>query len=165
MLQRWLRICWKWSTFWKTCTNHNAWECWTRTGCNPQKLAMDSVRAGNWSGDSENYCVWDFDSRSLHEICRDKIRSTLLLSEQKGHHAAVANVDSNCYQWTSFLKVITRDESWVYGYDLKTMALSSQWKSPGSPRPKKSQQSRSNIKTMLTVFFDGEVLSIMSMLL
>ena len=35
-------------------------------------------------------------------------------------------------------------------------AQSSQWKSPGSPCPKKAQQSRSKIQTMLTVFFDWE---------
>ena len=31
-----------------------------------------------------------------------------------------------------------------------------QWKSPGSPHPKKALQSHSKIKTMLTVFFDWE---------
>ena len=50
-------------------------------------------------------------------------------------------------------KVITGDESWVYGYDPETKAQSSQWKSPESPRPKKARQSRSNVKVMLTVFF------------
>ena len=34
-------------------------------------------------------------------------------------------------------RVITGDESWVYGYDTETKAQSSQWKSPGSPQPKK----------------------------
>ena len=36
MLQRWLRICWKWSTFWKACNERNTWERWTCTGCNLQ---------------------------------------------------------------------------------------------------------------------------------
>jgi len=31
---------------------------------------------------------------------------------------------------------------------------SSQWKSPGSPRPKKARQSRSATKNMLIMFFD-----------
>ena len=34
-------------------------------------------------------------------------------------------------------KIITVDESWVYGYDIKTKAQTSQWKSPEEPRPKK----------------------------
>ena len=51
-------------------------------------------------------------------------------------------------------KVITGDESWVYGYDVKTKAQSSQWKHTESPRPKKARQVRSNVKVLLTVFFD-----------
>ena len=51
-------------------------------------------------------------------------------------------------------KVITGDESWVYGYDVETKAQSSQWKHNESPRPKKARQVRSNVKVLLTVFFD-----------
>jgi hypothetical protein len=62
-----------------------------------------------------------------------------------------ANEDDN------FLKnIITGDEAWVYGYDVETKAQSSQWVSEGSPRPKKARQVWSNIKVMLTVFFDSE---------
>ena len=50
-------------------------------------------------------------------------------------------------------KVITGDESWVYGYDVETKAQSSQWKHTESPRPKKARQVRSNVKVFLTVFF------------
>ena len=38
-----------------------------------------------------------------------------------------------------------------YSYEMESKA---QWKSPGSPGPKRVQQSRSKIETMLTVFFD-----------
>jgi len=50
--------------------------------------------------------------------------------------------------------VITGDESWVYGYDPDTKQMSSQWKTASSPRPKKAQQVKSNVKTMLIAFFD-----------
>ncbi|XKL68112.1 hypothetical protein PGB90_003603 [Kerria lacca] len=53
-------------------------------------------------------------------------------------------------------KIITGDESWVYEYDLETKNQSSTWKHLDSPRAKKAQQSRSNVKAMLTVFFDCE---------
>jgi len=46
------------------------------------------------------------------------------------------------------------DETWVYGYNPETRVQSSQWKSPSSPRAKKTRQSRSNIKVMMMVFFD-----------
>ena len=56
---------------------------------------------------------------------------------------------------SSFLgNIITGDETWVYGYDSETRVQSSQWKSLSSPCAKKSLQSRSNIKVMMTVFFD-----------
>lgn len=53
-------------------------------------------------------------------------------------------------------KVITGDESCVYGYDPKTQAQSSQWKSPDSPHLKKVQQSWANVRSMLTGFFNHE---------
>jgi len=39
-------------------------------------------------------------------------------------------------------RIITGDESWCYGYDLKTKQQSSQWKSASSPRPKKGKASQ-----------------------
>ena len=69
MLQRWLRICWKWSTFWKACKKKNTWECWISMGCNQQRSATGNVRTRSWSADSKNYCVWDFDTGSRHETC------------------------------------------------------------------------------------------------
>ena len=51
-------------------------------------------------------------------------------------------------------KVITGDESWVYGYEVETKAQSSQWEHTKSTRPKKARQVRSNVKVLLTVFFD-----------
>ena len=51
-------------------------------------------------------------------------------------------------------RVITGDESWVYGYDVETKAQSSQWKFKGEPRQKKARQVRSKVKVLITVFFD-----------
>ena len=53
-------------------------------------------------------------------------------------------------------KVITGDESWVYGYDPETKQQSSHWKRPDKPRPTKARQSRSHVKSMLIIFFDCE---------
>ena len=80
----------------------------------------------------------------------------LLLPEQKEHRATVANdlIQTATNEPDFLKKVITRDELWVYSYEPEMKAQSSQWKSPGSPRPKKSGQSK--IKTMSAVFFDWE---------
>ena len=53
-------------------------------------------------------------------------------------------------------KVITGDESWVYGFDPETKQQSSQSKRSDEPRPKKARQSRSRVKSMLIIFFDCE---------
>ena len=55
-----------------------------------------------------------------------------------------------------FIKtIITSDETWVYGYDPETKFQSSQWKHSESPRPKKAWQVCSNVKVLLTCFFDS----------
>jgi hypothetical protein len=50
-------------------------------------------------------------------------------------------------------KIITGDETCVYGYDVETKVPSSQWVGKNPPRLKKSRRVRSNVKVMLTIFF------------
>jgi len=82
----------------------------------------------------------------------------LLFEEQKQHRFLVCQElkDLALTDPTFISKVVTGDESWVYGYDPETKQQSSQWKSPHSPRPKKARQVRSDIKSMLICFFDQE---------
>ena len=51
--------------------------------------------------------------------------------------------------------LVTRDESWIYCYDAKSKWQSSQWKHAGSPRPKKTRQSKSTHKPLVIPFFDS----------
>ena len=97
-------------------------------------------------------------SQILTEDLGKKFVPRLLSREQKEFCAAVAQdlLETTNNDPDFLKKVITGDESWVYGYDLETKAQSSQWKSPESPRPKKVRQSRNNVKVMLTVFFNHE---------
>ncbi|UYV64880.1 hypothetical protein LAZ67_3002255 [Cordylochernes scorpioides] len=80
----------------------------------------------------------------------------LLNCDQKQHRINIANemLDSVCDDPNLLQRVITGDEAWVYGYDVETKVQSSQWKLPHEPRPKKARQVRSNVKVLLTVFFD-----------
>jgi hypothetical protein len=50
--------------------------------------------------------------------------------------------------------IVTGDETWAYGYDSETKQQTLQWKSANSLWPKKARQVRSNVKSMLIVFFD-----------
>jgi len=57
----------------------------------------------------------------------------------------------------NFLKtIVTGDETWVYGYNVETKAQSSQWVGQESPRPKKAQMIRSNMKVMMAIFFNWQ---------
>ena len=130
---------WKRSTFWKACDKQNTWECWMCKGCNQQRSTTDSARARSWSGDSKNHSSEAVmqDPGTKHVMAKFVLQ--LLLPEQKEHRATVAN---DLIQTTTnepdFLKITTGDESWVYSYVLEMKAQSSQWKVPGSPRPRKA---------------------------
>ena len=84
-----------------------------------------------------------------------KFVSRLLSVDQKQQRFDVClDLKENAAKAPSFLSnVIMSEETWVYAYDPETKTQSSQWKSPGSPRPKKARQVRSNIKSMLNCFF------------
>ncbi|KAG5342640.1 SETMR methyltransferase, partial [Acromyrmex charruanus] len=68
--------------------------------------------------------------------------------DQKQHRINIAKelLDSVRDDPNVLQRVITGDESWVYGYDVETKAQSSQWKLPHEPRSKKVRQVRSNVK-------------------
>jgi len=65
----------------------------------------------------------------------------LLAVEQKDNHvSACTDLLERAQNDPNFMSsVITGDESWVYGYDLETKQMSSQWKTASS-RPKKARQ-------------------------
>ncbi|UYV79431.1 hypothetical protein LAZ67_17002583 [Cordylochernes scorpioides] len=48
-------------------------------------------------------------------------------------------------------KIITGDETWVYGYDPETKPQSAEWRGQGEPRPKKSRN-----KVLLVAFSDNK---------
>jgi histone-lysine N-methyltransferase SETMAR len=82
----------------------------------------------------------------------------LLLTQNQTEHRATAcrELLQRAENDATFLSsIITGDETWVYGYDPETKQMSSQWKTPSSPWPKKVRQVLSNVKTMLIVFFDA----------
>ena len=93
----------------------------------------------------------------MKRVCA-KFILKLLSAKQKKLRVEIAqdNLEIVNNDDTVLKKVITGDESWVYGYDSVTKQQSSQWKCPDEPRPRKARQCRSNVKSMLIVFFDYE---------
>ncbi|UYV65855.1 PLD4 [Cordylochernes scorpioides] len=51
-------------------------------------------------------------------------------------------------------RVITGDETWIYGFDSETTQQPSEWRFKNEPTPKKARKAPSKVKVMLTVFFD-----------
>ncbi|GFU14320.1 HTH_48 domain-containing protein [Trichonephila clavipes] len=72
----------------------------------------------------------------------------LLTEDQQFQRLATSSdlFQSESYDPEFMKLIITGDESWVYGYDPETKQQSSQWKTPGSPRPKKARQDIETIK-------------------
>lgn len=62
----------------------------------------------------------------------------ILTADQMQQHTDVCTeIHQLASEDETFLsKVITGEESWIYGYDLETEQQLFQWKSPASPRPK-----------------------------
>ena len=82
----------------------------------------------------------------------------LLTAEQKDDRVSVStDFRDRAQNDTNFMSsVIIGDECWVYGYDPETKQISFQWSTSSSPGLKKTRQVKSNIKTMLIVFFDTD---------
>ncbi|UYV74865.1 hypothetical protein LAZ67_12001525 [Cordylochernes scorpioides] len=51
-------------------------------------------------------------------------------------------------------RVITGDETWIYGFDSEATQQASEWRFKNEQRPKKARKAPSKVKVMLTVFFD-----------
>jgi hypothetical protein len=71
-----------------------------------------------------------------------KLVSRLLTQHQTEHRATACREQLQRAENDDTLlpSIITGDETWVYGYDLETKQMSSQWKTQSSPRPKKARQ-------------------------
>jgi Transposase. len=92
---------------------------------------------------------------NMHYVAA-KFVPRLLTPEQKEDRVAICQeLWQHAPDDPSFMsRVIIWDERWIYGYDPETKQQSSQWKSQGSPRPKKARHSHNSTKNMLIVFFD-----------
>jgi len=80
---------------------------------------------------------------NMHRIAA-KFVPRVLTQDQKDTRVAICQElkETVINDPTLLLNVITGDESIVYAYDPETKLQSSQWKSPGSPRPKKARMQK-----------------------
>jgi hypothetical protein len=94
------------------------------------------------------------DNKYMTKVCA-KMVPRLLTPEQKENRKRICTDILEQIQVDShFLdKVITCDETWIFTYDPETKRQSMHWKTPSSPKMKKTRQSKSKFKAMLIDFF------------
>ena len=75
----------------------------------------------------------------MHRVAA-KFVPRLMTSDQQAHHVQVCQdlLDHSENDKEFLSKIITGNESWVYGYDVETKVQSSQRSSKTSPKPKKA---------------------------
>ena len=90
-LQRWLKIWWKWSTFWNACDKQNTRECWKCMCCNEKRWRLTGweLEANLWIPRTTASEILMQGLGMKHVMT--KFVPLLLLPEQKEHCAAVAN--------------------------------------------------------------------------
>ncbi|UYV63523.1 hypothetical protein LAZ67_2004493 [Cordylochernes scorpioides] len=79
-----------------------------------------------------------------------------LTSDQKNARKETAslNLEATTDDPELLKRVITGDETWIYGFDSETTQQALEWRFKNEPRPKKARKAPSKVKVMLTVFFD-----------
>jgi len=84
---------------------------------------------------------------NMHQIAA-KFVPRVLTHDQKDSQVAIRQDQRETLinDPTLLLNVITGDESIIYAYNPETKVQSSQWKSPGSPRPKTARTQKKQIE-------------------
>jgi len=103
----------------------------------------------------------------MHTIVREDLGKRKICSRFVPHKVAgeqkAKRVETSgdfitmCGRDPSFLQtIVTGDETWCYQFDPESKRQSMEWRSPSSPRHKKSRLQKSKVKTMLIAFFDSD---------
>ncbi|UYV70763.1 hypothetical protein LAZ67_8000529 [Cordylochernes scorpioides] len=82
----------------------------------------------------------------------EKVYKVLELNARK--ETAILNLEATTDDPELLKRVITGDETWIYGFDSETIQQASEWRFKNKPRPKKARKAPSKVKVMLTVFSD-----------
>ena len=91
----------------------------------------------------------------MQKICTKFVPSVLREDQKERHcHDSREMVELVNSDPAVLDALVTCDKSWIYCYDPETKRQSSQWKHAGSPRPKKTRQSKSTYKILMIHFFD-----------
>lgn len=94
---------------------------------------------------------------NLRKIAAKWVPRVLTEDQMKARKTIATTLNNRYMQEPGFLeKIVTEDETWVYSFEPESKRRSSEWKKPGSPRPKKAKRTWSTKKVMLITFFDSK---------
>ena len=103
--------------------------------------------------------VWKIltENLKMRKLCAKMVPKILSKYQRQQRFTVCPDINERLNAEPDLLNsVITGDETWVFEYDPEMKRQSSEWKSYGSPRPKKARKSKSKVKVMLIVFFDNQ---------
>ena len=109
---------------------------------------------------------FDVSVRTVHTVIREELKMRKICRKFVPRVLRENQKERRCHESRKTVELInsdpevldalvTCDESWIYGYDPGTKRQRFQWKHAGSPRPKKTRQSKSTHKHLVIPFFDS----------
>ena len=93
---------------------------------------------------------FDVSMGTVHTIIREELKMRKICAKFVPKVLRENQKERRCHD-----ALVTCDESWINCCDPETKSQCSQWKHPGSPRPKKARQSKSTYKLLMIPIFDS----------
>ncbi|XP_050538772.1 protein GVQW3-like [Daktulosphaira vitifoliae] len=94
---------------------------------------------------------------NMKKVCAKMIPKNLTIDRKFNRKKICSDTLKIIKDDPSFINnIITCNETWSFTYDPETKRQFMHWKTPTSPRMKKTRMSKSKFKAMLIVFFDIE---------
>lgn len=93
----------------------------------------------------------------LRKVCARFVPHTLKQHEKDLRIQHSRDIIKEAKKDPNFLySIVTGDETWCFEYEPETKRQSAKWQSSEEPRPKKTRQEKSKIKSMLICFYDSK---------
>ena len=120
-------------------------------------IVREDRRSGYETLSIDKDTVWKIlrDELNMKKVCAKMVPKLLRPDQKERRKELCADILQQIYADPDLLKkVVTCDETWIFQYDPETKRQSMHWKTPSSPRMKKSRQCKSKFKSMLIALND-----------
>jgi hypothetical protein len=95
------------------------------------------------------------DQLNMRKVCAKMVPKELTQEQKDNRKNICSDIMERVTEQLDVLEnVITCDETWIFQYNPEMKRQSMPWKTPTSPRMKKSRMSKLKVKVMMIVFFN-----------